>query len=155
MSPNFDVKIIDFGLSAVKEIEVEEKQGNEKKVFGTPKYLAPEVWLGGAPNEKSDIYAYGIVLWEIFTRDPKGPYSKYASFKVNVSFPSLKNFICLFISILLCPLALPNFLFHNSKAFADGVVRRQERPEIPSTVPNGVSDLIESCWHPEDFSAPQ
>lgn len=84
VNPNFDVKIIDFGLSVVKEIETEEEaeKNEKKKVFGTPKYLAPEVWTGGVPNEKSDIYAYGLVLWEIFTRDPKGPYSNFASFKV-------------------------------------------------------------------------
>jgi len=75
--------LIDFGLSAVKEFTPSEIQQNEKKmVFGTPKYMAPEVWLGHEPNEKSDIYAFALVMWEIFVREPRGPYSQYSSFKV-------------------------------------------------------------------------
>jgi len=93
VSPNFDVKIIDFGLAAVKEIEnLETCDSEKKKVFGTPKYLAPEVWTGSPPNEKSDIYAYGLVLWEIFTRDTKGPYSRYGSFKVRTFPPPILLF---------------------------------------------------------------
>lgn len=36
---------------------------------GTPAYLAPERWQGQAPTQQSDIYAFGIMVYEILTGD--------------------------------------------------------------------------------------
>jgi Protein kinase domain len=55
-------RITDFGLSGLAE----ELRGDEEP-SGTPAYMAPEQ-LGGAPaTMASDIYALGLVLYEIFT----------------------------------------------------------------------------------------
>lgn len=35
---------------------------------GTPLWMAPEVMAGEIFNEKADVYSFGIVLWEILTR---------------------------------------------------------------------------------------
>ncbi|PRP80208.1 SH2 domain-containing protein [Planoprotostelium fungivorum] len=52
------VKVSDFGLSAVKHTE-----GSR----GTPLWMSPEMLLEKPFNEKTDVYSYGITLWEIFT----------------------------------------------------------------------------------------
>jgi serine/threonine-protein kinase len=59
------VKITDFGLAGVGH----EIQGAEVRV-GTPAYMAPEQSDGREVTQKSDLYALGLVLYEIFTGKP-------------------------------------------------------------------------------------
>lgn len=57
------IKLSDFGLAATLR-----RQGNFTKVgqlLGTPYYMAPEQFRGEPPNERSDIYAFGILLYEL------------------------------------------------------------------------------------------
>lgn len=42
---------------------------NDSNPTGTPAYLAPERWQGQAPTQQSDIYAFGIMVYEILTGD--------------------------------------------------------------------------------------
>jgi len=78
VNANFDVKVCDFGLSCVKEIP---KPGDKLRdtAVGSPIWMAPEVLSGHLASEKSDVYAYAIVLWEILTR--KAPFSDVKSFE--------------------------------------------------------------------------
>ncbi|HLY15917.1 MAG TPA: serine/threonine-protein kinase [Bryobacteraceae bacterium] len=62
-----DVVIMDFGLAAVAE----QLSGAEVR-NGTPAYMAPEQLRGAEVTVKSDIYALGLVLYELFTG--KRPY---------------------------------------------------------------------------------
>jgi serine/threonine-protein kinase len=55
-------RITDFGLAVVFEhLRVDDG------LAGTPAYMAPEQFSGGAATAKSDIYALGLVLYELFT----------------------------------------------------------------------------------------
>jgi serine/threonine-protein kinase len=36
-------------------------------MVGTPSYLAPELWLGGVADERSDIYSFGVTLHVMLT----------------------------------------------------------------------------------------
>jgi serine/threonine-protein kinase len=53
------VRLMDFGLAAAGAVE-------EIRV-GTPAYMAPEQLLGREVTARSDIYALGLVLYELFT----------------------------------------------------------------------------------------
>src|SRR5580765_3794210 len=55
-------KITDFGLA----VGVEDDKGGAE-VSGTPAYMAPEQLAGKGASIQSDIYALGLVLYEIFT----------------------------------------------------------------------------------------
>ena len=57
-----NVVIMDFGLAAVAD----QLRGAEAR-SGTPAYMAPEQLRGEEVTAQSDIYALGMVLYEIFT----------------------------------------------------------------------------------------
>jgi serine/threonine-protein kinase len=54
-------KITDFGLAVLGERDAQDQGA------GTPAYMAPELLAGGAATVKSDLYALGLVLYELFT----------------------------------------------------------------------------------------
>ena len=63
-----DVKIFDFGLA--KELsECHRVEGTNvyklTKRCGSPRYMAPEVFKGQPYNHNVDVYAFGLMLWQI------------------------------------------------------------------------------------------
>ncbi|TYI38959.1 hypothetical protein ES332_A02G066000v1 [Gossypium tomentosum] len=60
---NWTVKVGDFGLSRLKHATfLTTKTGK-----GTPHWMAPEVLRNEPSDEKSDIYSFGVILWELAT----------------------------------------------------------------------------------------
>ena len=57
---NGDVRITDFGIATLGG-------DADEGIAGTPQYMAPEVLAGKPASTKSDIYALGLILFEIFT----------------------------------------------------------------------------------------
>ena len=60
------VKITDFGI-ALSSNEADMTQTNT--IMGSVHYLAPELARGNLATERSDIYALGIILYELLTGD--------------------------------------------------------------------------------------
>ncbi|KAF6143697.1 hypothetical protein GIB67_021707 [Kingdonia uniflora] len=61
LDSNFNAKLSDFGLS----VTVGNQNKNNIKLSGTLGYVAPEYILDGKLTEKSDVYAFGVVLLEL------------------------------------------------------------------------------------------
>ena len=63
ITPNRNVKIMDFGIAQIPT-------GSRTQlgtVLGSPKYMAPEQVDGQATDGKTDIFALGVVLYEMLT----------------------------------------------------------------------------------------
>lgn len=56
--------IIDFGLARAPHTRLRD---DECVISGTPEYMAPEVIRGAAVTKAADIYAVGIILYELVT----------------------------------------------------------------------------------------
>jgi serine/threonine protein kinase/tetratricopeptide (TPR) repeat protein len=57
------VKIVDFGIARL--VTGVRDTVEERSISGTPEYMSPEVISGAPPSFASDIYAVGIILYEL------------------------------------------------------------------------------------------
>jgi serine/threonine-protein kinase len=67
------LKIVDFGVAAAQR-EGDTQLTKTGYVIGSPKYMAPEQILGKKVDERADIYALGVMLYEMVTGVP--PYTR-------------------------------------------------------------------------------
>jgi len=56
------VKIMDFGIARVRTSDVKTQTGLR---LGSPRYMAPEQLLGQSVDRRADIFALGVVLYEM------------------------------------------------------------------------------------------
>jgi len=56
-------RVADFGLASA----IDELGGGRDAMAGTPAYMAPEQLQGSGANRQTDIFALGLVLYELFT----------------------------------------------------------------------------------------
>jgi len=69
------VKVLDFGVAKfAPESKVPLSARTDVTqigmVVGTPGYMAPEQTIGNPADERSDLYALGVILWESIVGDP-------------------------------------------------------------------------------------
>jgi serine/threonine-protein kinase len=62
------VKVLDFGLARIDDNvspEVASTATLQGEIAGTPGYMAPEQTTGGAVDARTDVFAFGVVLYEM------------------------------------------------------------------------------------------
>ena len=64
LTPEGAIKLMDFGIARVIG---EQRLTQVNRVVGTLEYMAPELIQGEAPSPASDIYAMGILLYELLS----------------------------------------------------------------------------------------
>ncbi len=67
------LKIVDFGVAAAHS-QADTQLTKTGYVIGSPKYMAPEQILGRKVDERADVYAVGVIMYEMLTGIP--PYSR-------------------------------------------------------------------------------
>ena len=66
MDINSNIKLMDFGL--IKETDIiQESLTRTGKFVGTVAYMSPEQGLGRTIDHRCDLYALGVILYEVFT----------------------------------------------------------------------------------------
>jgi len=64
LDESYNAKVADFGLSRLKA-QTRSMTGN----CGTVQWMAPEILSNESYAEPSDVYSYGIILWELLVRE--------------------------------------------------------------------------------------
>ncbi|HVB55367.1 MAG TPA: serine/threonine-protein kinase [Candidatus Acidoferrales bacterium] len=85
-------KITDFGLAVAADAAWKSKKGSSvngkeggsfglslmqsegRRICGTPGYIAPELFLGKEADTRSDVYSFGLVLWQMAAGSPLPPF---------------------------------------------------------------------------------
>lgn len=97
------------------------------KIRGTYAYIAPEVYFGQTFTPKSDVYAFGIILWELCNRIVRGSY--------------------------LAPFAEYKTLVYDFQIIVQAS-RKGMRPTIDKNVPPALANVIQLCWDHEPANRP-
>ncbi|XP_074307531.1 putative cysteine-rich receptor-like protein kinase 31 isoform X2 [Silene latifolia] len=63
LDEDMNPKIADFGLARL--FEVDQTQGDTKRIVGTYGYMAPEYAITGHYSVKSDVFSFGVIVLEI------------------------------------------------------------------------------------------
>ncbi|CAG2215155.1 HGFR [Mytilus edulis] len=66
MDENLKVKVADFGLA--RDIYTKNYYSSDNKKMLPVKWMAPESLENGTYSTKSDVWSFGVVMWELITR---------------------------------------------------------------------------------------
>jgi serine/threonine-protein kinase len=64
VTPAGGVKLADFGIASI-----DGRDHDAARIVGTPGYIAPEQFLGEPQDERSDLFAAGVLLYRLLTGD--------------------------------------------------------------------------------------
>ena len=70
--------------------QVVNKKDNANKIFGVMPYLAPEVLSRKPYTKESDIYSFGMIMWEHTTGKKPRPHDHHLMFDI-VKVPNESN----------------------------------------------------------------
>ena len=88
LDKNLDMKLWDFGLTKLKS----ELNSGSGQFAGTPCYMAPELFDRKYYDEKIDVFAFGTVVWEIYTQ--KIPYFNCEALEIKQKVTKGEELIC-------------------------------------------------------------
>jgi serine/threonine protein kinase len=121
-----NAKYVKAEAGGADEQQQQQQAYSAKDVAQFSEYRAPEIYKGGEYTTSSDIYSFGIILWELVMKMLTGTYE----------FPYL-GIKCRDLDQLL--------VF---------IVEKHMRPPIPVYCPNQWSTLIEGCLAPNPQKRP-
>jgi serine/threonine-protein kinase len=118
-------RIADFGIAKAAWRAYVTQHGERK---GKPAYMSPEQWSLADVDRRTDIYAAGIVLWELLTgtRLFPDPSMRYGADDVHAEIPApstvVKGLSCALDEVTLRALATdPNDRFQDAERMADAL----------------------------------
>ncbi len=161
-------KIIDFGLASIHRVDhpatvADHDQHGRLLMSGTPEYMAPEVIRGEGAIAASDLYAVGVVIYEMITG--KTPFATGSSSETiqrhlhdAVVLPSLRRpdrFIpfALERTVMRALEKDPALRFPSAKAFAAALLAATPPIDEP-VAPEPVESAFSSEARTRDFPVP-
>jgi len=82
---SISVIITDMGLAGPSDTDKKHNDNEHEALYGVIAYTAPEVLQGQPKSKASDVYAFGIIMWEISSGKPAFyEYDDMVCLKLNV-----------------------------------------------------------------------
>ncbi|HYO55225.1 protein kinase domain-containing protein [Archangium sp.] len=81
------VKLLDFGLAWVAPAPGIASEQPHLPTAGTPPYMAPEQWRGARVDERTDLWAAGVMLYELLTGELPYPHLLVEELRAKVLSP--------------------------------------------------------------------
>jgi len=145
---NLRVKVGDFGFSEIFKGD-EEDEKKEPEMKGTALYAAPEIWKQERCTVASDVYSFGIILWEILTEEEPFPqYMDANSFYDDVVIGGIRPTIPPYSPLVSAPhVDTASFLAASQHA-----APRDVRGMIKT--PDTLVSIITQCWDADPSKRP-
>jgi serine/threonine-protein kinase len=70
LTPSGSAKLADFGIARLTEGPRDARETAAGVIFGTPQYMSPEQAAGQRQDGRCDVYALGVLLFELLTGAP-------------------------------------------------------------------------------------
>jgi tetratricopeptide (TPR) repeat protein/predicted Ser/Thr protein kinase len=134
VTPSQTVKLMDFGLARIADAPRLTAEGT---IMGTYSYLAPELIQGQPASPQSDLYAFGVMLYEMTAHRP--PFDG-------------ENLMAVLSQHLYAPVVPPSTYNVEIPPVLDALVVRllskqpEERPKSAAEVQNILEQLVENQW---------
>ena len=128
LKPDGRLVLFDFKLARLWEIGPDDNDGTEVRTYttvGSPRYMAPECCMGEAYNHKADVYAWGLVMWEMAAHErPPSPFAPAA--------PAT-----------------------SASRGAPPMAALHQRPKLKDGWPSELTSLLEDAWAPQPGDRPE
>jgi serine/threonine protein kinase len=89
LTPQGEVKVLDFGLARVDNADF--AKDNPERIRGTPIYMAPEQARGEAVSHTTDLFAMGLILYELLMKQAAYQVSMDAPDPVEAVFQAIES----------------------------------------------------------------
>ncbi|CAG8662977.1 13767_t:CDS:1, partial [Racocetra persica] len=112
-------------------------------IYGRMSYVTPELFVGGSKTKKSDIYGFGILMWEIYYEE--SPFKNYSNLDELAHFvffegrPEIDESMPIWYSELL------------KKCWGTNPAKRPDAEEIFNEIENQLQILYQSGETESDF----
>ena len=127
VSHDGDIKVADFGLARAASNHT----GTGMALMGTVSYMSPELVTGEQADERSDVYALGIVIFELLTG--QRPYTGESAVAIAVQHTNSR-------------VAAPSTLVPGISAAVDDIVLHMTEP-APEDRPADASEVLILIQH--------
>lgn len=127
VSHDGDIKVADFGLARAASNHT----GTGMALMGTVSYMSPELVTGEQADERSDVYALGIVIFELLTG--QRPYKGESAVAIAVQHTNSR-------------VAAPSTLVPGISAAVDDLVLHMTEP-VPEDRPADASEVLILIQH--------
>lgn len=157
---NGRLKVADFGIARIDSSNLTQTGA----IMGTPGYMAPEQYQGVRVDWRADIFAAGVVLYQLLTGTrPFTGSAEAIAYKVCYEMPvppsKLDAERCppAFDSVIACALAKkPEERYQNAQRLRDEVLRAHAQPVSPTVSEETIiTEIIRASGHLESSSPSQ
>jgi serine/threonine protein kinase len=70
LSNDMRAKLSDFFISANSMLNKNVNFAERIRLLRTPYYMSPELLNDETPDKSTDVYSFGVIMWEVFSRTP-------------------------------------------------------------------------------------